>query len=178
MKRLFAAISPAPFVISVAMALFLSIAISAPASAENNPAKADDANILRVQTDYAMPLPLEGTAASVVIGNPVIADVSVRDDSFLFINGRSPGRTNLLIYDAVGDLIDSRIVVVTSSQEFMTLHRGNVFRGHYDCQPRCETVLRIDDNALGFAASSLDGYSGLGSGGAAPEAAVEEEEEE
>ena len=179
MKRLFAAISPAPFIISAAMALFLSIAISAPASAENDPAKADDASVLRVQTDYAMPLPLEGTAASVVIGNPLVADVSVRDDSFLFVNGRTPGRTNLLVYDAVGDLIDSRIVIVTSSQEFMTLYRGVNYRGHYTCEPRCETIVRINDSADAFAAGSapLNGYLGLveGRSGGGDDAAAAEE---
>ncbi|MCP1336866.1 pilus assembly protein N-terminal domain-containing protein [Futiania mangrovi] len=129
-------------------------------------ARADGPNVLRLQTDYARQFPTERPVGSIVIGNPTIADVSVRDDSYLFLHGRSPGRTNLLVYDQQGGLIGDYLVLVTSSQEYVRLQRGPAARTHYACEPRCEQVLAGDTSdealanragALGTLFSTIDG---------------------
>ena len=128
--------------------------------------RADGPNVLRLQTDYARQFPTERPVGSIVIGNPTVADVSVRDDSYLFLHGRSPGRTNLLVYDQQGALIGDYLVLVTSSQEYVRLQRGPGARTHYACEPRCEQVLAGDTSdealanragALGTLFSTIDG---------------------
>ena len=128
--------------------------------------RADGPNVLRLQTDYARQFPTDRPVGSIVIGNPTVADVSVRDDSYLFLHGRSPGRTNLLVYDQQGGLIGDYLVLVTSSQEYVRLQRGPAARTHYACEPRCEQVLAGDTSdealanragALGTLFSTIDG---------------------
>ena len=145
------------------------------------------ANHILVQTDYAQTHALDRPVGNIIIGNPAIADVSLRDDSFLFVHGRSPGRTNMIVYDTNGMLIAEYIVRVSSSQEYLTVHRGAESRQHFDCAGRCERVVRMDDdaesagtgaNAVGVSFGLLDTSAARGQAGdaeAPPQVIVEVE---
>ena len=63
--------------VAAAAALFM---FAAPASARD----------VRVALDQAFPIRLSEPAEGVAIGNPSIAGVTVENDMFLFVTGRSP----------------------------------------------------------------------------------------
>jgi len=68
-----------------------------------------------IEANKSTSLKLNGSAASVVIGNPRVADVAVHDANLIFITGRTFGTTNLLVFSESGEQIYSGDVVVTTN---------------------------------------------------------------
>lgn len=103
---------------------------------------------ITVEANKSIGLPIRnGEAASVVIGNPNIADVAVHNEKLVFITGRTFGTTNLLIYNVDGkQLYSGDVVVTTSNQSIVIVQRAG--ENHtFDCAPNCKSVLAIGDNA-------------------------------
>ena len=92
-------------------ALFAVLAVAAaPAAA---PTAASAQSTLNVEIDRSSRVQLAGAAASVIVGNPQIADVSVVDANTLFITGKGYGVTEVVAVDGVGRTLFQRDVVVT-----------------------------------------------------------------
>lgn len=68
---------------------------------------------LNVEIDRSARIQLRGAAASVIVANPQIADVSVVDANTLFIVGKGYGVTEVVAVDGVGRTLFHREVVVT-----------------------------------------------------------------
>lgn len=68
---------------------------------------------MNVEIDRSSRVQLAGSAASVIVGNPQIADVSVVDANTLFITGKGYGVTEVVAVDGVGRTLFQREVVVT-----------------------------------------------------------------
>ena len=68
---------------------------------------------LNVEIDRSARIQLRGAAASVIVANPQIADVSVVDANTLFIVGKGYGVTEVVAVDGVGRTLFQREVVVT-----------------------------------------------------------------
>ncbi len=103
-----------------------------------------------IESGKTKPLRLKAEAASIVIGNPNVADVAVHDGKLLFISGKTFGTTNLLIFDADGKTIYSAdIVVTTNTANLVTINRaGENFT--YDCAPDCRAGLSVGDSSSHF----------------------------
>ncbi len=103
-----------------------------------------------IESGKTKPLRLKTEAASIVIGNPNIADVAVHDGQLLFVSGKTFGTTNLLIFDADGKTIYSAdIVVTTNTANLVTINRaGENFT--YDCAPTCRAGLSVGDSSTHF----------------------------
>ena len=85
---------------------FAVIAVSAGA------VSAQDKDTLHVVVDKAHLIQLEVNAATVMIADPVIADVAVESPRLVFVVGRAVGETSLFILDADGNrLVDANIIV-------------------------------------------------------------------
>lgn len=98
-----------------------------------------------VESGKTKPLRLKGEAASVVLGNPNIADVAVHDEKMLFISGKVFGTTNLIIFNEEGQAIyTGDIVVTTNTANMVTVKRGSE-NYTYDCAPDCRPALTIGD---------------------------------
>jgi len=69
---------------------------------------------LSVAVDQAQRVQLRGPAASVIVGNPQIADVTVVDANTLFITGKGYGVTEVVAVDPVGRTVFQSQVVVTA----------------------------------------------------------------
>lgn len=106
---------------------------------------ADNKNIV-IDIDFMEGLKFEKPASQIVLGNPIIADITVRDDKFIFISGKSPGRTNMLVYDRSGELSEQYILVVRDPNAYLTVFHGAENKAHFDCEPLCQRVLRIEDS--------------------------------
>lgn len=107
-----------------------------------------------IESGKTKPLRLTTEAASVVVGNPNIADVAVHNGKLIFISGKTFGTTNLMIFDKAGNTIYSNdIVVTTNTANLVTVNRGgNNFT--YDCAPDCRASLSVGDSDAHFNSTS------------------------
>ena len=79
-----------------------------------------------VAIDHTARINLRSPAASVIVGNPAVADVTVVDERTLFLSGRGYGVTEVTVLDPLGRTIWSSEVVVTAPTEgAVTVYRGN-----------------------------------------------------
>lgn len=71
---------------------------------------------LSVEIDHSRRVQLRGSAGSVIVGNPLIADVTVVDANTLFITGKGYGVTEVIAVDGIGRTLYHGEVVVTAPQ--------------------------------------------------------------
>ena len=104
-----------------------------------------------VTVDRARVFRISRPAATVIVGNPSIADATIEDEQTLVLTGRSFGVTNLIILDAAGDaIIDQTLVVRGHEANTVRIYRRSS-RETLACAPVCEPTLTIGDNAEAFA---------------------------
>jgi Flp pilus assembly secretin CpaC len=133
-----------------ALALCLSLAVSALPTAS---AVAQDAPI-NVNVNMARILRINAAAATVIVGNPGIADVTIQDPQTLILTGKSFGQTNLIILDSAGNPIaDTMIEVVQLQAGTMTVYQGQA-RTSLACAPICQSVVMMGDDP-GFSGQAL-----------------------
>jgi hypothetical protein len=126
---------------------------------------------ISVIVDRAKVMRISAPAATVVIGNPAIADATVQDRQTLVITGKVSGITNLVVLDAKGQLIADELVNVEKPQQgYVTVQRG-ASRFTYSCTPNCNATLEPGDNAefFGAAQTQTTARTGLGQQSAAPQ---------
>jgi len=100
--------------------------------------------------DQVRPYKLETPAQNIVVGNPAIADVTVQDNQNLLLFGKSPGLTNIYIFDEAGETIENMIVRVRSqNSDMLTFYRGAA-RTTYNCTSNCEVTITVGDAAQVF----------------------------
>jgi hypothetical protein len=81
--------------------------------------------MLEVPVGGAITVPLRGTARSVVVGNPAIADVTVDGPRNLTVFGKAIGGTTLAVLDAGGGILMQRqVVVLAGGESSVTLRYG------------------------------------------------------
>jgi hypothetical protein len=111
-----------------------------------------------VMIDHAKVLRLPERTQTVIVGNPIIADVSVQKNGVLVLTGKSYGRTNLIALDNGGILIaESMISVQAPSDAVVTVQRG-LDRESYSCTPSCQPSLLLGDANKYF--SEVGGQAG------------------
>jgi Pilus formation protein N terminal region len=111
-----------------------------------------------VMIDHAKVLRLPERTQTVIVGNPIIADVSVQKNGILVLTGKSYGRTNLIALDNGGTLIaESMISVQAPSDAVVTVQRG-LDRESYSCTPSCQPSLLLGDANKYF--SEVGGQAG------------------
>lgn len=103
------------------------------------------ATSLNVAMNRSEVVRLEGSASTVVLGNPMVADVTVVAGNTLVVQGRLPGNTDVLVLDAAGAEIASFSVSVNDNWSGgLTLIRGTG-QSSYVCARECNRVLRPGD---------------------------------
>jgi Flp pilus assembly secretin CpaC len=108
---------------------------------------------ISVVVDQASLVRLPEKAASVVIGNPLIADVSLQPGGMVVVTGKGYGATNVLAIDRSGAVILDRVVNVSSPNDrIMTVYRG-VERESYVCTPDCQRRVMLGDGPTYFKAT-------------------------
>jgi len=116
-------------------ALFL-FAAAAPAAA---------ADPIVVELDQARIVKLPDRVATVVVGNPLIADVSLQHSGIGVITGKSYGGTNIIALDRTGTVLMERTIEVTGpSDPIVVVYRG-VSRETYSCTPDCSRRITLGD---------------------------------
>jgi Flp pilus assembly secretin CpaC len=128
-----------------AAVLFAVAVLAAPVLAPAAVA-ADDAPI-SVKANMARILRISAPAATVIIGNPGVADVTIQDPQTLVLTGKSYGQTNLIVLDSSGNPIaDTLIEVVQSGQsDAITVYLGQA-RTTLSCAPQCQPMIMLGDD--------------------------------
>ncbi len=124
-------------------------------------ASGDD--ILRITLDQAQVAKLPPNTATVVIGNPAIADItSLKGNVGMIVTGRSFGHTNMIALDAAGNLIDEKQIHVEPIKDVLVVQRGTV-RESYSCDPLCmpAAVLGDDPKAFGEVSGSVTAHDAM-----------------
>ena len=98
-------------------------------------AKADN---VEVALDQAQIMRLPTGVATIVIGNPLIADGSLQAGNLLVVTGKGHGTTNLMALDRSGRVLMDKSITVTGPRngDLVTVYKG-VERESYSCSPRC-----------------------------------------
>jgi hypothetical protein len=126
---------------------------------------------LTVALDEAKLLRLPDKVATIVIGNPMIADVSLQPGGLLVITGKGFGLTNLVALDRSGAVLLEKMIEVEGPRgTLVVLYRG-IERETYSCTPNCERRITLGDSNVYF--DALIGQAGSRNGyaqGAAPAA--------
>ncbi|MBN9481262.1 MAG: pilus assembly protein N-terminal domain-containing protein [Bordetella sp.] len=99
---------PASLLAGLTASLAGTLALAAPAAAQDRP--------LDVKLDQAARVQLRAPAGSVIVANPRIADVTVTDARTLFITGKSYGLTEIIAVDALGRPLFQRQVSVSPGE--------------------------------------------------------------
>ena len=106
--------------------------------------------VINVTLDRASVVRLSQPADTVIIGNPMIADATVRDNVTLIVTGKSFGTTNLIILDKDGREVSNQLVTVAASDENLVTVYNRPNRQTYSCTPVCEPVVSIGDDQATF----------------------------
>lgn|SRR3569833_2785354 len=162
MSAVFGRPSRLPMVLAGAV---LTVLLAGAASAETVSVSVDEARIMK----------LPENVATIVIGNPLIADATLQGGGVLVLTGKGFGSTNLLALNRSGKIVLDTTVQVTgpASTDLVVVYKG-VERESYSCAPECEKRLTLGDsmnyfgNVLGQSGARIGG--GAGGGGAAPAA--------
>ena len=110
---------------------------------------------VNVALDRATILRLPAKVATIVIGNPAIADGSLQAGGLLVVTGKGYGATNLLALDRQGDTLAEYTVNVIGPQDDnkVVVYRG-VERETWNCAPQCEHSVVLGDSSTYFNAAS------------------------
>ena len=146
---------PCGVVRSLGWALLLVIALAAETSAADLAVILDQAQIVR----------LPDRVATIVIGNPMITDVSLQPGGLMVVTGKSYGVTNLVVLDRAGNTLMDKLIEVQGPDvepEVVVMYRG-VERETYSCTPICERRITLGDSNVVFDAgiAQSNGRNGL-----------------
>jgi Flp pilus assembly secretin CpaC len=126
------------------------------------------ADTIAVNVDQAKLVRLPGKVATIVVGNPLIADVTLQPGGMIVVTGKGYGATNFIALDRGGEiLVDRQIQVEGPSDRLVTVYRG-IERESYSCAPLCQRRVTLGDSDTYFnsAMSQAGSLSGSASGSA------------
>jgi len=127
---------------AVVSGLGLSSAVAAGAAAP--------LDVLKVTVDQAKVAKVPTGTATLVVGNPAIADVTMLKGGVrMVITGKGYGETNLVAIDAQGSILDEKEIVVAPTRSVLVVQRGDS-RSSYTCNPMCMPTVQLGDEEKAF----------------------------
>jgi len=105
------------------------------------------AETLTVAVDQAQVMHLPEGVATIVPGNPLIADVSPASGGVWVVTGKGYGSTNLLALDRRGRVVFDKTVQVLGApgNDLVVVYKG-AERETYSCAPDCRTRITLGDS--------------------------------
>ena len=114
---------------------------------------ASDPDRIAVNVDQAKLVKLPAGVATIVVGNPLIADVALQPGGVVVVTGKGYGATNFIAMNRVGEvLVDRQIQVEGPSEQLVTIYRG-IERESYSCMPVCQRRVTLGDGENYFKAT-------------------------
>ena len=106
--------------------------------------------------------------ATIVVGNPLIADVALQAGGVIVVTGKGYGATNFIAMDRAGEVLVDRVIQVEGpTDQLITVYRG-IDRESWSCMPICQRRVTLGDGDTYFK-SAMDQAGNLSNqAGAAP----------
>jgi hypothetical protein len=145
--------------------LVVALAWSLLSAATIAPAQA--ATTFTVNVDQAQIMKLPEKVATIVIGNPLIADATLQSGGILVVTGKGYGSTNLLALDKQGRVVMNTTVQVMGAigSDLVVVYKGTA-RETYSCSPECAPRITLGDDPKFFGDTISQGGSRTGAAGA------------
>jgi Flp pilus assembly secretin CpaC len=134
---------------------------------------APDPDRIAVNVDQAKLVKLPAGITTIVVGNPLIADVTLQPGGIVVVTGKGYGATNFIALDRSGQvLVDRQIQVEGPTDRVVTVYRG-VERESYSCMPICQRRVTLGDGEAYFSSAmgQANSLSGQATGQAASQSA-------
>lgn len=125
---------------SFSQLLMLALIVNAPAFAEEN--------TIIVKVFQARIVKIPAGARTLVIGNPIVADVTMQN-GVMIVTGKGFGETNFIALDDSGNPVAESIIRVIAGTNNLLVQRG-MERQSLSCAPRCEPTVQLGDDAKYF----------------------------
>ncbi len=127
------------------------------------------ADTLSINVDQAQIMRLPEKIATIVIGNPLIADATLQSGGVLVVTGKGYGATNLLALDRSGRVVMEKTIQVlgAGTGDIVTVFKG-VERESYSCAPNCERRITLGDSPGFFNATLTESGARNGQASTAP----------
>ncbi|MGA7998397.1 MAG: pilus assembly protein N-terminal domain-containing protein [Bradyrhizobium sp.] len=108
------------------------------------------ADAIAVNVDQAKLVKLPNRVATIVVGNPLIADVTMQTGGILVVTGKGYGATNFIAMDRAGEILVDRVIQVEGpTDQLITIYRG-IDRESYSCMPVCQRRATLGDGDAYF----------------------------
>lgn len=126
-------------------------------------APAAQAETLTVAVDQAQVMHLPAGVATIIPGNPLIADVTPASGGVWVVTGKGYGSTNLLALDRGGRVVLDKTVQVLGApgNDLVVVYKG-VERETYSCAPECEHRITLGDSQNYFNTTLAQGGARIG----------------
>ena len=109
---------------------------------------------LNIALDQATIMKLPAGVSTVVVGNPLIADVTIQAGGLVVVTGKGYGSTNLIALDRAGAVLMEREVQVRGAGDSTVFVYRGVERESYSCMPNCERRITLGDSPNYFTATA------------------------
>jgi hypothetical protein len=110
---------------------------------------------IAVNVDQAKLFKLPARIATIVVGNPLIADVTMQAGGMIVVTGKGYGATNFIAMDRSGTIVADRVIQVSGpTDKVVTIYRG-VDRESYSCMPICQRRITLGDSE-GYFKSTME----------------------
>ena len=115
-----------------------------------------------VMIDHAKVVRLPERTQTVVVGNPMIADITVQRNGIVVVTGKSYGITNVIALDGAGSLIAESFITVQAATDSVVIVQRGLERESYSCTPSCQPSILLGDSSKYF--SEIGGQAGQRNG--------------
>jgi Flp pilus assembly secretin CpaC len=110
-------------------------------------------DVIAVNVDQAKLIKIPAQVATLVVGNPLIADVTLQTGGIIVVTGKGYGATNFIAMDRAGEILVDRVIQVEGpTDQLVTIYRG-VERESYSCMPICQRRVTLGDGSIYFKAA-------------------------
>ena len=107
-------------------------------------------DVLRITIDQAKVVKVPAGATTLVIGNPLIADVTMlKSSAGMVVTGKGYGQTNLIALDDRGNILEEKQLRVEPGHTVLVVQRGDS-RTSYSCDPWCMPTVQLGDDSKAF----------------------------
>jgi hypothetical protein len=130
---------------ALAVAFIATLVAWSPAAADRSPA-----DRMIVVLDEAQVLKIPDRVATLVIGNPLIADISIQAGGLLVVTGKGYGVTNMLMLDRSGAVLLQKTIQVEGPRDSVVVVYRGMERESYSCTPKCEKRITLGDSPAYF----------------------------
>ncbi len=107
---------------------------------------AAQADSLSVNVDQARVIQLPARVATIIIGNPLIADAALQSGGMMVITGKGYGETNMLALDRNGTVVMDKTIQVRGPEghNLVVVYKG-IDRETLSCAPECKPRITLGD---------------------------------